>query len=55
MNIKSLSLTPCDVDWPTGSQHKSHTKIDSEFEKNAIGHMTFAGRPTMLAGLIVHV
>ena len=54
MNIKSLSLTPCDVTQPVADT-KVIQKIDSEFEKNAIGCTTFAGRPTMSAGPIVHV
>ena len=54
MKIKCLSpgTTCCQL---ADGQHKSHTKIDSEFENNAIGHMTFAGRPTMSARPIIHV
>ena len=53
MNIKSLSPTPRDVgQWVADTKV---VKIDSEFEKNAVGHMTFVGRLTMLAGLIMHV
>ena len=40
MNIKGPSLTPLVIGQPNG-QHNSHTKIDSEFEKNAIGCTTF--------------
>ena len=29
------------------SQHKCHTKRCLEFEKNAVGYMTFAGQLTM--------
>ena len=35
-------------------QHKSHTKITFFFKKNAVGHMTFAGRLTKSAGQTVH-
>ena len=54
MNIKGLSpdTTGC---WLASGQHKSCTKIDSEFEHNAISHTTFVGRLTMLAGPTIHV
>ena len=39
--------------WPASGWPKSHTKIVFFFEKNAVGHMTFAGRPTMLARQVV--
>ena len=54
MNIKSLSPNTmwCQV---ASGQHKSRTKMDSEFENNAIGHTIFVGRPTMLAGPTIHV
>ena len=38
---------------PASSWHESHTKIDFFFKKNVVGHMTFAGRLTKLARLIV--
>ena len=37
--------------WPT----QSHTKNVLFFKKNAVGHATFVGQPTRLAGLITHV
>ena len=42
MNIKGLSPTPHVVGWLTANT-KVIQKIDSGFENNAIGHMTFAG------------
>ena len=54
MKIKNLSpdTTCCQL---ASGQHKSHTKIESEFENNAISHTTFVERLTMLAGPIIHV
>ena len=54
MKVKSLSPDTmcCQL---AGGQHKSRTKIDSEFENNAISYTTFAGRLTMSAGPIIHV
>ena len=52
--VDCLSLTLCNVGRANG-QHQSHTKRCLEFENNAIGHTTFAGMPTMLAGLTIHV
>ena len=40
---------------PADGQLRGRTKNVFFFEKNAVGHMTFAGRPTMTAGLITHV
>ena len=48
--VNCLSPTPYDVGWPT-ADIKSHTKMCSEFEKNAIGHSTFVGWLTLLARL----
>ena len=38
---------------PASGWHKSHTKIAFFFKKNAVGYMTFVGRPTMSALQIV--
>ena len=40
---------------PADGRLKSHTKNVFFFEKNAVGRATFAGWPTMMAGLITHV
>ena len=40
---------------PANGQLKSHTKNIFFHEKNAVGRATFAGQPTMMAGLITHV
>ena len=49
-----LSLTPGDVGWPMANM-KGIQKKCLEFENNAIGHTTFTGLPTLLAGLTIHV
>ena len=40
---------------PADGRLKSRTKNVFFFEKNAVSHATFAGQPTMTAGLITHV
>ena len=44
-------LTPKSANQP--ARHKSRTKIVFFFKKNMVSHMTFVGRPTILAGHIV--
>ena len=52
----NIKHNPCadSPGWPASGRHKSHTKIDFFFKKNAVSHTTFAGRLTKSAGLIVH-
>ena len=51
-----ISLYLCQpASWPADGRLKGRTKNVFFFEKNAVSHATFAGWPTMMAGLITHV
>ena len=53
MRLISISLYLCQpASRPADGRLKSHTKNVFFFEKNAVDRVTFAGRPTMMAGLI---
>ena len=47
MNKIDCHSSPPHRGWLANSQHKGHTKRCLEIEKNTIGHMTFAGQPTL--------
>ena len=53
MHLISILLYLCQpASRPADGRLKSRTKNVFFFEKNAIGRATFAGWPTMMAGLI---
>ena len=56
MCLNSIPLYLCQpAGRPADGQLKSHTKNVFFCEKNAVGRVTFARQPTVMAGLITHV